>query len=61
MYLERSREVKPSYVWSTYRLAEVAEQSGRKADAVSLAKEVLSMGPDEEQRSLAKGIIERNS
>lgn len=46
-HFELSREADRSYAWSTYRLAEVAEKSGNREEALRMAREVFELNPDE--------------
>jgi len=47
-------------VWHTYRLAEIQEKKGNRAEAVRLAEEVFELNPNHQQRDLSQGIIGRN-
>lgn len=60
MHLERSRQLNPDYLLSTYRLAEIAEQTGRRAEALSLARELLAKDPDDDIRTGAQKLVDRN-
>jgi len=59
-YFEKSRDVYPGYVWSTCRLADIAEKAGQRKEAVRLAKQVFDLEPEQIQMDHAQGIIDRN-
>ncbi|MBL7649332.1 MAG: DUF4034 domain-containing protein [Candidatus Hydrogenedentes bacterium] len=59
-YMEKSRDVYPGYVWSTCRLAEIAEKAGQRDEAVRLARAVFDLEPEQIQMDHAQAIIDRN-
>jgi len=60
-HFEISRDAWPGFVWSTYRLGEVAESTGNPTEAVRQARAVLTLNPNDEQRARAEEMIARNA